>query len=82
MLQLSKLDNKTIKGIFDVNPKKFNAFTPLTNIKIIDEKKLYKFKIDYMLILIWHFKNYVIEKIRSANRSIKIIVPFPKIKII
>ena len=82
LLQLSKLDNKTIKGIFDVNPKKFNAFTPLTNIKIIDEKKLYKFKIDYMLILIWHFKNYVIEKIRSANRSIKIIVPFPKIKII
>jgi len=82
LLQLSKLDNRTVKGIFDVNPKKFNAFTPLTNIKIIDEKNLSKFKIDYMLILIWHFKNYIIKKIRSANKSIKIIVPFPKIKII
>jgi hypothetical protein len=82
LLQLSKIDNRTIKGIFDVNPKKFNAFTPSTNIKIIDEKNLSKFKIDYMLILIWHFKNYVIKKIRNANSSIKIIVPFPKIKII
>jgi hypothetical protein len=82
LLQLSKIDNRTIKGIFDVNPKKFNAFTPLTNIKIIDEKNLSKFKIDYMLILIWHFKNYVIKKIRNANSSVKIIVPFPKIKII
>ena len=50
--------------------------------KIIDEKKLSKFKMDYMLVLIWHFKNYVIKKIKSANKSIKIIVPFPKIKII
>ena len=82
LLQLSKLDNKTIKGIFDVNPKKFNAFTPLTNIKILDEKKLSKIKMDYILVLIWHFKNYVIKKIRSANKSVKIIVPFPKIKII
>ena len=82
LLQLSKLDNRIVKGIFDVNPKKFSTFTPLTNIKIIDEKKLSKFKIDYMLVLIWHFKNYVIKKIKSANKSIKIIVPFPKIKII
>ena len=37
---------------------------------------------DYILVLIWHFKNYVIKKIRSANKSVKIIVPFPKIKII
>jgi SAM-dependent methyltransferase len=82
LLQLSKLDNRTVKGIFDVNHKKFNTFTPLTNIKIIDEKKLSKFKMDYMLVLIWHYKNYVIKKIKSANKSIKIIVPFPKIKII
>jgi len=82
LLQLSKLNNKIVNGIFDLNPKKFNAFTPLTNIKILDEKKLSKIKVDYILVLIWHFKNYVIKKIRSANKSIKIIVPFPKIKII
>jgi len=82
LLQLSKLDNRTLKSIFDVNPKKFNTFTPFTNIKIIDERKLSNFKIDYMLVLIWHFKNYVIKKIKSANKSIKIIIPFPKIKII
>ena len=34
----SKLNNKNVNGIFDVNPKKFNTFTPLTNIKILDEK--------------------------------------------
>ena len=66
LLQLSKLDNRTLKGIFDVNPKKFNTNTPLTNIKIIDEKKLSKIKVDYMLVLIWHFKNYVIKKINFS----------------
>lgn len=37
---------------------------------------------DYILVLIWHFKNYVINKIKSTNKTVKIIVPFPKIKII
>ena len=82
LLQLSKLNNKDIEKIFDVNSFKFGKFTPISNIEIIDEKKISKMKIDYLLLLIWHFKSYVVKKIKKKNSNIKIIVPFPKIRII
>ena len=40
ILQNAKLDNTLIKGVFDVNKKKFNKFTPHSKIKILDEKKI------------------------------------------
>ena len=43
---------------------------------------LKKTKVDFVLLLIWHFKGYVINKIKKYNKNIKIIIPFPKIKII
>ena len=79
---MSKLNNKDIEKIFDVNSFKFGKFTPISNIEIIDEKKISKMKIDYLLLLIWHFKSYVVKKIKKQNSNIKIIVPFPKIRII
>ena len=71
-----------LSGIFDVNKAKFNKFTPHSKIKILDEKKIRKTKVDYILLLIWHFKGFVIKKIKKFNKKIKIIIPFPKIKII
>ena len=82
LLHLSKIDNKLLNGIFDVNKEKFNKFTPSTKIKILDEKKLKKEKVDFILLLIWHFKGFVIKKIKKLNKNIKIIIPFPRIKII
>ena len=82
LLHLSKMDNKLLNGIFDVNEEKFNKFTPNTKIKILDEKKLKKEKVDFILLLIWHFKGFVIKKIKKFNKKIKIIIPFPRIKII
>ena len=82
LLQVSKIDNEILNGIFDVNKKKFNKFTPHSKIKIFDEKKLKKIKVDFILLLIWHFKGYVIKKIKKLNKYTKIIIPFPKIKII
>ena len=82
LLHLSKIDDKLLNGIFDVNEEKFNKFTPNTKIKILDEKKLKKEKVDFILLLIWHFKGFVTKKIKKFNKNIKIIIPFPKIKII
>jgi SAM-dependent methyltransferase len=82
ILQNAKLDNTLIKGVFDVNRKKFNKFTPHSKIKILDEKKIKSLKVDYVLLLIWHFNKFIINKIKKLNRNIKIIIPFPKIKII
>ena len=82
LLQIAKINKNLLNGIFDVNKEKFNKFTPYSMIKILNEKKLKKIKLDYILLLIWHFKGYVIKKIKKFNNKTKIIIPFPKIRII
>jgi SAM-dependent methyltransferase len=82
LLQLANIDNNKLDRIYDVNNEKFGKFTPITKIPIVNETKLKNFHQDYVLILIWHFKKFVINKIKKANKKIKLIIPFPKIKII
>ena len=82
LLQNSRIDHTLLSGIFDVNKEKFNKYTPHSRIKIFDERKLKNTKLDFILLLIWHFKGYVIKKIKKYNKNIKIIIPFPEIKII
>ena len=81
-MQLANIDNNKLDRIYDVNKEKFGKFTPISKIPIVNETKLKDFHQDYVLILIWHFKKFVIKKIKKANKKIKIIIPFPKIKII
>ena len=81
-IQISKIDKTLLSGVFDVNKEKFNKFTPHSKIKILDEKKLKKMKVDFVLLLIWHFKGYIIKRIKRLKKDIKIIIPFPKIKIV
>ena len=76
------IDNSLLDKIYDVNKEKFGKLTPITNIKIKDEIDLTKEKQDYLLILIWHFKKFIYKKIANKNKKIKLIIPFPKIKII
>tara|TARA_B110000037_G_scaffold47660_1_gene58320 strand:+ start:1437 stop:2675 length:1239 start_codon:yes stop_codon:yes gene_type:complete len=83
LLQFCKINNKILDGIYDVNKDKFNSYTPGTNIKIISEKYLKKDKPDYILFLIWHFKETINKKIKSLKlKNTKFIFPFPNFKII
>tara|TARA_A100001011_G_scaffold397951_1_gene500644 strand:+ start:679 stop:1899 length:1221 start_codon:yes stop_codon:yes gene_type:complete len=83
LLQYYKIDNSTLDGIFEVNENKFGKFTPGTKIPIIDEKKLYKIKPDYLLVLPWHFKNFFIKKLKNKLPSkTKFIFPLPKVSIV
>ena len=82
LLQISNIDRSLLSGVFDVNREKFNRFTPHSKIKIIDEKKLKKKEVDFVLLLIWHFKGYIIKRIKRLKKNVKIIIPFPKIKIV
>jgi len=81
LLQFCKIGNKQIDYIYDVNSFKFGKYTPGTNIQIKNEAKMNLSKYDYILILIWHFNKFIINKIRKKNKKIKIITPFPRIKI-
>ena len=82
LLQFCKIGNKQIDNIYDVNPFKFGKYTPGTDIQIKDEKKMNLNDYDYVFVLIWHFNKFIVNKIKKHNKNIKIITPFPKIKIL
>jgi hypothetical protein len=82
LLQLCKLDDKLIDGIYDINKDKFNLYTPGSNIKIISEKKIKKNQNDYIFLLIWHFKKSILKNLKKYGfKNTKYIWPFPSIKI-
>jgi hypothetical protein len=82
LLQLSGLENNNLSKIYDINPYKFGRYTPYPRIKIENETKIKIDQPDYLLVLIWHFDKFIINKIKKQFKKIKLIIPFPKIKII
>ena len=70
--------------IVDDNPLKQNKFTPGKKIKIISLKKLKKLNFDYIIILAWNFSKPITKILKQTfkNKKFKIIIPFPKFKII
>ena len=82
ILQMCKLNDKIISGIYDVNPFKFGRFTPGSKIIIKNEKEIFRDKPDYIFLLIWHFKKTLKNKIGKMKLyNFKYIWPFPKLKI-
>jgi len=83
ILQYCKINNSMIPYIGDVNSFKYNKFTPGTNIKIISEEKLKSLKPDYLLVLPWHFRDFIINKEKNfLNNGGHFIFPLPDIEII
>ena len=83
ILQFCEIDNKLVNYIVDVNPFKKNRITPGTNIKIINENDFLRKKVDYLLVLPWHFKNHILKKEKKfINNNGKFIFPLPDIEII
>ncbi len=83
ILQFCNIDQNLLPYIGEVNKYKFNKYTPGSKIKIISEKKLKKLNPDYLLVLPWHFKNFIIKKEKKfLSKGGKLIFPLPDIEII
>ena len=83
LLQFCGLTNKDIPCIAEVNPDKFGAFTPGTNIPIMSEADVKAMKPDYMLVLPWHFRENIIQREAEYLASGgKLIFPMPEIEIV
>ena len=78
------LGKKDIKSITDDNDLKQGKLTPGKNIKIINFDILQKIHFDYIIILAWNFSDPIIKKLKKniKNKKFKIIIPFPKLKLI
>lgn len=83
ILQYCDLNSSQISYIVDVNLYKRNRFTPGSKIKIISEKDFKSKKPHYLLVLPWHFRDFIINK---ENYFLKkgghLIFPLPEIEII
>ncbi len=83
ILQFCNINKNLIPFIGEVNKYKFNKYTPGTKIKIISENELKKKRPDYLLVLPWHFKNFIIKKEKKfLSNGGKLIFPLPDIEII
>jgi dTDP-4-dehydrorhamnose reductase/SAM-dependent methyltransferase len=78
-----KLTNNLIKFIIDDNPSKQNLLTPGIHIPIKPFNILYTEKIDYIILFSWNFVDEIIKKLENfRDIGVRIIIPFPEIKII
>ena len=78
-----KLTNSIIKYIIDDNIYKQYYYTPGLNIPIRSIEILNEEKIDYIIIFAWNLTDEIINKLKYYQKNmIRIIVPFPELKII
>ena len=83
ILQYCNINQDDLPFVCDVNPYKFNKYTPGTKIKIISEEKAKKINPDYFLVLPWHFRDFIIKKEKKyINSGRNLIFPLPDIEII
>ena len=82
-MQFCELDNSKIKYITEVNEDKFGSYTPGTNIPIISEEDAKLINPDYMLVLPWHFRDFLIKKQNAYVQSGgNLIFPLPNLEVI
>ncbi|WP_440937925.1 class I SAM-dependent methyltransferase [Candidatus Pelagibacter sp.] len=83
ILQFLGINNQMIPYAIERNKSKIGAITIGSNIKIISELDSENYKIDYKLVLPWHFKKEIIkrEKKYIINNG-SLIFPLPKLQII
>jgi dTDP-4-dehydrorhamnose reductase len=78
-----RLNNKLIDYIVDDSIFKQDFYSPGLHIPIKSSNYLSIQKVDYIIILSWNFTADIIEKLESyRNNGLRIIIPFPEIKII
>lgn len=83
LLQFCGFTTKHLSCIAEVNPDKYGAYTPGTNIPIVSEKEARAMRPDYFLVLPWHFKSGILEREKEyLEKGGKFIFPLPEIEIV
>jgi hypothetical protein len=62
--------------------EKVGRYIPGIHTPIVSNKIILKDQPDYILILAWHYSDYIIKNWRAKGVKSKFIVPLPKFKII
>ncbi len=76
------INNKMVPFVVDDNHLKQNRYSPGKHIKIISYEKLKMKKFDAIIIFAWNFSESIVARIKKDFKNKKIIIPFPKVRII
>jgi len=83
ILQYCGLSTAEIPAIAEVNPDKYGAFTPGTNIPIISETEAHARNPDYFLVMPWHFRENLTQREAAyLKRGGKMLFPLPDISVV
>ena len=83
LIQYCGLDADLVPYIAEVNPDKFGARTPGSNIPIISEADARAMKPDYYVVFPWHFRNTILQREQDFLRAGgQFIFPLPTIDIV
>jgi len=80
LLQYCGLSAKDISFIAEVNAEKYGCYTPGSWIPIIPEYEMLERKLDYLIVLPWHFRDFFLtqEKYKQFN----LVFPLPDLEIV
>ena len=83
LLQYCDLNQESISAISEVNPYKFDRYTPGTNIPIKSEQEMLMAMPDIGIVLPWHFKESIIGGNKEfLERGGRLVFPLPNIDIV
>lgn len=80
LLQYCNITEADINRVGEVNPDKFEAFTPGSLLPIVSEEDVLAMQPDYLLVLPWHFRPFFVEHPRYFGHSL--IFPLPQLELI
>ncbi len=80
ILQYCEIDKNLLPYIGEINPEKFNKFTPGSWIEIKQEDEILKMNPDLLLILPWHFKTFFLEQ--KKYKKFNLLFPLPETHIV
>lgn len=80
LLQYCKITEADIARVGEVNPDKYEAFTPGSLLPIVSEEDVLAMHPDYLLVLPWHFRSFFIEHPRYFGHNL--IFPLPQLELV
>ncbi len=81
ILQFCGITPKDLPCIGEVNAEKFGCYTPGTLIPIVSEVDAKARKPDYLMVLPWHFKDFILKKEARFMKTGRLLFPLPSLKI-
>ena len=82
LLNYCGIDSNLLPYTVDINPYKQNKFIPGRHIPILDKKKIFEEKPDYILILAWNLKEEIMSQMEKVSEwGGKFVTFIPEVKI-